>query len=130
VLTVVAVAVQGYAGGRMAYDRGVGVFAGGEMAQTAAGAKALDLALAQGTDQVQAGRDAFGTAQLGCASCHGDQAQGQRGPGLAGGREIGEFRHVHGNGLFPSRVVSDRDFAAINAWLQTLPRGSGDGEGD
>ena len=46
-----------------------------------------------------------------------------RGPRLAGGVELEEFRGVHGHGLFPPRAVSDRDFAAINAWLQTLPGG-------
>jgi mono/diheme cytochrome c family protein len=130
VATVLAVVVQGYAGGRMAYDSAVGVYDGGELAQTATGAQALNLALAQGRDQVQAGRDAFSEQGLGCASCHGDQAQGARGPGLAGGRELGEFRGVHGHGLFPRQVVSDRDFAAINAWLQTLPHASHGGEGD
>jgi hypothetical protein len=41
----------------------------------------------------------------------------------AGSVELEEFRGVHGSGLFPPRAVSDRDFAAINAWLRTLPRG-------
>jgi mono/diheme cytochrome c family protein len=67
-----------------------------------------------------AGKHAFSTSGLGCASCHGDQAQGQRGPRLAGGVELEEFRHVHANGLFPANVVTDADFAAIEAWLKTL----------
>jgi mono/diheme cytochrome c family protein len=125
VLTVIGVAVQGYVGGRMTYDRAVGVFDGGELAQSAAGAAKLDTALATGTAAAQAGRDAFSPAQLGCASCHGDRAQGDRGPSLAGGRDLDEFRRVHGHGLFPPSVVTDRDFAAINAWLRTLPGGRG-----
>jgi hypothetical protein len=43
----------------------------------------------------------------------------------AGGAELTQFRHVHGTGLFPPRAVSDRDFAAINAWLRTLSRPQG-----
>jgi hypothetical protein len=33
---------------------------------------------------------------------------------------VEEFRRVHAHGLFPAAVVSDRDFAAIDAYLQTL----------
>jgi uncharacterized membrane protein len=73
------VAVQGYLGGRMTYDRGVGVAGGGEFRQTAIGAQQLDLALAKGTDPVAAGRDAFSARGLGCARCHGNLAQGVRG---------------------------------------------------
>jgi mono/diheme cytochrome c family protein len=71
---------------------------------------------------VRAGRQAFSEMGLGCAACHGDLAQGARGPRLAGGVELEEFRGVHGRGLFPPRIVSDRDFAAIDVWLQTLGR--------
>jgi uncharacterized membrane protein len=120
VLIVVGVVVQGYLGGRMTYNDGVGVYDGGQMAQTAAGIGRLDAALAKGADQVAAGQMAFSAQGLGCARCHGDLAQGLRGPSLAGGREVGDFRRVHGHGLFPTRVVSDRDFAAIDAWLRTL----------
>jgi mono/diheme cytochrome c family protein len=120
VLTVLGVAVQGYLGGRMTYDRGVGVFDAGEHAQTAVGAAELNIALAQGKDGVLAGREAFSAEGLGCATCHGDQAQGARGPSLAGGRPVDDFRKVHEHGLFPRRLVTDRDFAAIDAWLRTL----------
>jgi uncharacterized membrane protein len=120
ILIVVGVVVQGYLGGRMTYDRGVGVFDGGEMAQTAAGASALDAMLAKGVAPAIAGRMAFSSQGLGCARCHGDLAEGQRGPSLQGGREIQEFRGVHGHGLFPSEAASDREFAAIDAWLKTL----------
>jgi hypothetical protein len=119
-LIVVGVVVQGYLGGRMTYDDGVGVYDGGQMAQTAAGVARLDAALAKGTDQVAAGLMAFSVQGLGCARCHGDLAQGLRGPSLAGGREVSDFRRVHGHGLFPARAVSDQDFAAIDAWLRTL----------
>jgi mono/diheme cytochrome c family protein len=122
VLIVIGVAVQGYLGGRMTYHHAVGVFDGGELAQSASGATKLNVALANGTSQTDAGKQAFSESGLGCASCHGDLAQGDRGPSLAGGRELEEFRHVHGHGLFPARIVTDRDFAAINAWLQTLSR--------
>ena len=64
-------------------------------------------------------------AGLGCASCHGDLAQGERGPSLAGGRGLDEFRHVPANGLLPPAAVSDRDFEAIDAWLRTLQRRGG-----
>ena len=129
-LTVLAVGYQGYLGGRMAYDQGVGVQAMGESQQTARAASTLHLALARGTAPAQAGKVAFQADQLGCASCHGDQAQGDRGPRLAGGKEIAQFRHVHANGLFPPSVVTDRDFAAIDTWLKTLgpPGPSGDGD--
>jgi uncharacterized membrane protein len=127
------VAVQGYVGGRMTYEHGVGVDSGGQFAQTATGAQTLNLALARGVSPVRAGADAFSTAGLGCASCHGDKAQGARGPALAGGRDLEEFRGVHGHGLFPASVVTDRDFQAIVAFLRTQPRvggGGGDGDGD
>jgi hypothetical protein len=45
-----------------------------------------------------------------------------RGPSLAGGVQLEDFRHVHGHGLFPALVVTDRQFAALNAWLRTLSR--------
>ena len=120
-IAVAAVLVQGYIGGRMTYEHGVGVDSGGQLAQTAAGAAQLEVALAKGTPPAVAGRQAFSTDGLGCASCHGDQAQGLRGPRLAGGVELQEFRGVHAHGLFPPSVVTNQDFAAINAWLQTLP---------
>jgi uncharacterized membrane protein len=110
VLALVAVLAQGYIGGRMTYHHGVGVNGGGHVAR------------AGGADRVTAGRQAFSTAGLGCAACHGDRAQGLRGPRLAGGVELEEFRHVHADGLFPPQVVTDGDFAAIDAWLRTLPR--------
>jgi mono/diheme cytochrome c family protein len=126
VLIVAGVAVQGYLGGRMTYHQAVGVFDGGELARSAAGASALHIALAKGMSEAAAGKHAFAESGLGCASCHGDLAQGDRGPSLAGGRDVEEFRHVHGHGLFPSRIVSDRDFYAIDAWLATLPRPRGE----
>jgi uncharacterized membrane protein len=124
VLIVVGVVVQGYLGGRLTYDRAVGVFDGGELAQTAVGASRLHVALARNENMVQAGGDAFSAQGLGCARCHGDQAQGMRGPSLAGGRDVVDFRRVHEHGLFPKAVVTDHDFAAIDAWLHTL-RNSG-----
>jgi len=120
VLGVVAVVAQGYLGGRMTYHHGVGVDAGGQFRQSAVGAERLALALANGARPAVAGRAAFAEGGLGCASCHGDRAQGDRGPPLAGGRDVEEFRRVHAHGLFPAAVVSDRDFAAIDAYLQTL----------
>jgi hypothetical protein len=113
---------QGYLGGRMTYQQAVGIDAGGQLAQSASGASQLHTALATGVAQVRAGRQAFSEIGLGCAACPGDQAQGARGPRLAGGVELEEFREVHGHGLFPPRIVSDRDFAAIDAWLKTLGR--------
>jgi mono/diheme cytochrome c family protein len=63
---------------------------------------------------------AFSTQGLGCASCHGDLAQGQRGPRLAGGAELTDFRRVHAHGLFPAAVVTAGDFDALDAYLRTL----------
>ena len=128
ILIVVGVVVQGYIGGRMTYDRGVGVFDGGELEQTAAGASALGATLAKGTAPAVAGQAAFSATGLGCARCHGDLAQGMRGPNLQGGRDVADFRRVHGHGLFPAKAVSDRQFAAIDAWLQTLGGGRGGGD--
>lgn len=113
--------VQGYLGGRMTYDQGVGIDAGGQFAQTAIGARRMTLALARGGSRVAVGRAAFAAQGLGCARCHGDVAQGVRGPRLAGGVDLADFRRVHAHGLFPPSVVSDRDFRAIDAWLRTLP---------
>jgi mono/diheme cytochrome c family protein len=119
-LAVVAVVVQGYLGGRMTYHHGVGIQDGGQFADTAVGADRLDVARAKGADMVAAGREAFSEQGLGCARCHGDQAQGMRGPSLAGGAQLEDFRRVHGHGLFPARVVTDQEFSALNAWLRTL----------
>jgi mono/diheme cytochrome c family protein len=119
-LAVVAVGAQGWLGGRMTYEHAVGIDSGGQLAQTAVGAEELNIALAQGKNEVLAGREAFSSEGLGCASCHGDRAQGLRGPRLAGGVELEEFRQVHGTGLFPREIVTDRDFAALDAWLRTL----------
>jgi mono/diheme cytochrome c family protein len=119
-VALVAVLTQGYLGGRMTYEHGIGVQALGEARRTAAGAAQLQVSLAKGTGAVAAGRQAFGRTGLGCASCHGDQAEGDRGPRLAGGRHLDEFRRVHAAGLFPAAVVTDRDFAAINAYLRSV----------
>jgi len=119
---LVLVVAQGYLGGRMTYQQAVGIQDGGQLAQSASGAARLQTAMATGTPMVRAGQQAFSEQGLGCAACHGDQAQGLRGPRLAGGVELEEFRGVHGSGLFPPQIVSDRDFAAINAWLKTLGR--------
>ncbi len=121
-VAVLAVAVQGYLGGRMTYEHGVGVQALGQARQSATGARALQLSLAKGTAPVMAGKAAFARSGLGCASCHGDQAQGARGPRLAGGRGLDDFRRVHAKGLFPPAVVTDADYAAIDAYLHTLRR--------
>ncbi len=121
-LAALAVLAQGYFGGRMTYEDGVGVQALGQARQTAIGASRLHVALAQGAPAVAAGRTAFSRSGLGCASCHGDQAQGARGPRLAGGRDTEDFRRVHAGGLFPPSVVTDKDFAAIDAYLTSLPR--------
>jgi mono/diheme cytochrome c family protein len=130
VLALAAVLAQGYIGGRMTYHHAVGIDSGGQLAQTARGTAQLEVALAGGRPEVQAGKQAFSEQGLGCASCHGDQAQGQRGPRLAGGVELEEFRGVHAHGLFPPSVVTDRDFAAVNAYLKTLSRGGPDGDAD
>lgn len=122
VLAVLAVAVQGYLGGRMTYEHGVGIADAGQFAQSAVGARRLQAAMDRGVPAAVAGRAAFSAQGLGCARCHGDQAQGQRGPRLAGGIEIPDFRRVHGHGLFPARIVTDRDVATIDAWLRTLGR--------
>jgi uncharacterized membrane protein len=123
VLVVAGVAVQGYLGGRMTYQHGVGVYDGGQMAQTAAGASALNVSLAKGVPAVEAGKMAFSAQGLGCARCHGNLAQGVRGPNLQGGCGLDDFRRVHGHGLFPPKAVPDRDFAAIDAYLKTLGDG-------
>jgi uncharacterized membrane protein len=120
-VALVLVFVQGYIGGRMTYDQAVGIDHGGQLAQTAVGTKTLEVALAKGTSQARAGQAAFSASELGCASCHGDRAQGERGPSLAGGVDLADFRRVHAHGLFPPAVVSDQDFQAVNAWLRTLP---------
>lgn len=125
VLALAMVSVQGYLGGRMTYEHGVGVEAGGQFAQTARGASALHLALDKGTPPVQAGAEAFSGDGLGCASCHGGLAQGARGPQLAGGKDLDDFRRVHAHGLFPPSVVTDKDFAAIVAFLKTKRRQGG-----
>lgn len=121
VLALVLVFTQGYLGGRMTYQHGVGIDSGGQFAQTPAGASKLHLALAGGTSEVAAGRIAYANDGLGCASCHGDMARGDRGPDLAGGIDLRRFRRVHATGLFPRAMVSDHDVTAIDAWLRTLP---------
>jgi cytochrome c553 len=121
-VALAAVLFQGYLGGRMTYEHGVGVESLGEAQRTAIGASALHVALARGAAPAAAGEQAFMTTGLGCASCHGDQAQGARGPRLRGGRHLDEFRRAHSHGLFPAAVVTDRDFAAIDDWLRRLPR--------
>src|SRR6478752_8018997 len=93
-LALAAVLAQGYIGGRMTYEHAVGIDSGGQLAQTAHGASQLEVALATGTAPAQAGKQAFSEQGLGCASCHGDLAQGQRGPRLAGGVELEAFRGV------------------------------------
>lgn len=130
-IALVAVMVQGYLGGRMTYEHGVGVDQGGQFVQTANGATAMALARQKGMSPAQVGRIGFAADGLGCARCHGDLAQGQRGPRLAGGDvDLEEFRGVHGHGLFPPKIVTDQDFAAIKAYLQTLPGGRGGAGGD
>ena len=61
-LALVAVLAQGYIGGRMTYHHAVGVDSGGQFAQTARGTAELEVALATGTAPLDAGRQAFSTA--------------------------------------------------------------------
>jgi mono/diheme cytochrome c family protein len=103
----------------------IAIDGGGQLARTAVGARRLAVALASDDSPVSAGRAAFSAQGLGCALCHGDRAQGMRGPSLAGGAELAQFRRKHAHGLFPPSVVTDRDFAAVDAWLRTLPAGAG-----
>jgi mono/diheme cytochrome c family protein len=124
-VALMAVFAQGYLGGRMTYDQGVGVAHGGEFSQAAKAVRRIDQQGADGMSEVDIGRAAFQNQGFGCASCHGNLAHGLRGPELAGGRKLDEFRRVHAGGLFPPSVVSDRDFASINAWLRTLRRQNG-----
>ncbi len=90
VVLFAAVAAMGWLGGQMTYQQAVGVSSGGELARSAQGAEQLAVALASGTPPARAGRQAFQSG-LGCAACHGMQAQGQRGPPLSGGRELRPF---------------------------------------
>jgi uncharacterized membrane protein len=120
VVALVLVVAQGYLGGRMTYQQAVGVYDGGQLSRSASGAAQLRVMLAQGRSPVAAGRVAFSSEGLGCARCHGDLAQGQRGPRLAGGVDLENFRGVHGHGLFPPGIVSDAQFRAIDAYLRTL----------
>ena len=106
----------------MTYQQAVGISGGGELARSAQGAEQLAVALASGTPLARAGQRAFQDG-LGCAACHGMQAQGERAPRLSGGRDLRRFRRKHGQGLFPAAIVSDQQFAAINTWLATNPAG-------
>lgn len=83
-LLFVVVAVMGWLGGQMTYQQAVGVSRGGELARSAQGAEQLAVALASGIPPARAGQRAFQSG-LGCAACHGMQAQGGRGPRLSGG---------------------------------------------
>jgi mono/diheme cytochrome c family protein len=118
-VALVLVVGVGYVGGKMVYAQGVGVEAGGQFAQTAQGAEVLAAGLATKADTVALGKQAFQTG-LGCGSCHGMQAQGGRGPALAGGIELEWFRNAHGAELFPASVVTDPMFQAVDAYLKTL----------
>ena len=109
----------GYVGGKMVYAQGVGVDAGGQFAQTARGASQLAAGLATNADPMPLGKQAFQTG-LGCGSCHGMDAQGGRGPALAGGVELEGFRGAHGSTLFPASVVTDPMFQVVDDWLKTL----------
>jgi len=121
VVSLALAGAGGYVGGRMVFKDGVGVARGGQFRQTAQGAELLAAGLARGgTGEAALGRRAFQDG-FRCSACHGMQAKGGAGPPLAGGFELHGFRGTHGNGLFPSSVVTDRMVAALNAWLRTLP---------
>lgn len=128
VAALVLVVAVGYVGGKMVYAQGVGVDAGGQFNQTARGAEQLAAGLATSGDRVALGKQAFQTG-FGCASCHGMNAEGGRGPALAGGIELEWFRHAHGNELFPADVVTDPMFQALDDWLRTLADRPASGEG-
>ena len=120
--------MQGYLGGRMTYDHGVGVYDGGQFAQTAHGASALNVALARGTSRGSPARTAFSATGLGCAAATATspRASAARPRRRARARRLPPRAR---NGLFPPAAVSDRDFQAINAWLRTLQRRGGGDEG-
>jgi uncharacterized membrane protein len=118
-VSLVLVVSVGYVGGKMVYAQGVGVDAGGQFAQTARGAEMLAAGLATHTDPVALGKQAYQTG-LGCGSCHGMDAQGDRAPALAGGVELSWFRDAHAKELFPASVVTDPMFQALDDWLKTL----------
>ena len=71
------VLAQGYFGGRMTYQQGVGVEAMGQGRQTAIGAARLQTDLAGGMSEVEAGRRAFGVEGLGCAAVPRRQGAGR-----------------------------------------------------
>jgi uncharacterized membrane protein len=121
-LGVLLVVVIGYIGGRMVYIHAVGIDNGGELAQTATAATAVSVDLARHESPVAVGRWAFQTG-FGCATCHGMQAQGGRGPGLSGGFEVARFEDTHGGALFPQRIVTPRMLDTLEAWLRTKPSG-------
>lgn len=125
---VVLVVVIGYIGGRMVYIHAVGIHDGGALAQTASGAETVAADLARHESPVQVGKWAFQRG-FGCASCHGLQAQGGRGPGLSGGFDVGRFEHTHGAGLFPASMVTPQMVNTLEAWLRTKPSGISHGDG-
>ena len=120
-VALVAVFVQGYLGGRMTSDHGAASTPGGGSPRPPSSAMRQDLDLSPRRHGHGRGRAAgvLGTGP-GLRQLPRRPGPGARGPGLAGGREVEEFRGVHGHGLFPPAMVSDRDVAAIDAFLQTL----------
>ena len=104
----------------MTYDQGVGIDRGGQFAQTAAGAGAAGRRAGRGTDMAAAGREAFSRRAWAAPAATATRPRACAARASPAASELEEFRGVHGHGLFPPSVVTDRDFAAINAWLRTL----------
>ncbi len=114
------VLAQGYFGGRMTYQQGVGVEAMGQGRQTAIGATRLQPTSAGGMSEVAAGRRAFGVEGLGCARVPRRQGAGRpRSGARRWPRDRGVPRGARRRAV-PAQVVTDRDFQALDAYLRSL----------
>ena len=121
-LALVAVLAQGYLGGRMTYHHGVGVDAGGQFAQTADGVRKLDVALAKG---MRPPRRAGRRSRAAGSAARAVTATRPRAYAARAWRAAPSSRSS-ATSTAPAcsrrTAVTDRDFAAINAWLRTLQR--------
>ena len=117
-IALVAVFAQGYLGGRMTYNSAVGVDDGGQLAQSASAPSSSTSRWPRACRPAQAGQ-AFSSAGSAARAATASWPRATAARGSPAARPRGVPPRARARPV-PAAVVTDRDFAAIDAYLRTL----------
>ncbi len=128
VVAIGLILAVGFYGGRLVYDRGIGVAEGGIYYEIAQEVVELERIRAVTPNAVERGAEAY--RRLGCSACHGEQAEGGRGGDLKARKVQEEFYETHGSRNFPPEIVTQEIVDDIGAWLERVRPSSGQDDED